>query len=164
MAAKITFRFIELTYEAALKSYWRKEALRKFLRASHVAESFLATWGSDESKRDFLDKTFQKLQGTDRGKAVIFQMARSLSEPGSTHRVPFPGLANTISYRSHGSDGTRAYPTKMVQHGGLSPILCGQLGQSVRRLGLADLRSVAATGIVSLCQPRYIWKPRSSAI
>jgi hypothetical protein len=30
MAAKIISRFIELTYEAALKSFWRRDALRKF--------------------------------------------------------------------------------------------------------------------------------------
>lgn len=89
MAAKITPRLIELTYEATLKSYWRKEALRKFLRASHMAENFLATWGTDESKRDFLDKAFQKLQGSDRGKAVIFAMARNLSE-----QATFPDLRN----------------------------------------------------------------------
>ena len=49
MVAKITPRLIELTYEAALKSFWRKEALRKFLRASHVAESFISSWAEDES-------------------------------------------------------------------------------------------------------------------
>ena len=89
MAAKITPRLIELTYEAALKSFWRKEALRKFLRASHVAEGFVATWASDESKRDFLDRAFQKLQASDRGKAVIFEIARFLSE-----QTTFPDLRN----------------------------------------------------------------------
>lgn len=89
MAAKITPRLIELTYEAVLKSYWRKNALRKFLRASHVAESFIATWAEDESKRDLLDRLFQKLQQTDKGKALIFQMARSLSE-----QTTFPDLRN----------------------------------------------------------------------
>lgn len=89
MAAKITPRFIELTYEAALKSYWRKEALRKFLRASHIAENHLSTWAADESKRDFLDRTFQKLQKSDRGKAAIFEMARSLAE-----QTTFPDLRN----------------------------------------------------------------------
>ena len=89
MAANITPRLIELTYEAALKSFWRKEALRKFLRASHVAESFVATWASDESKRDFLDRAFQKLQASDRGKAVIFEMAKFLSE-----QTTFPDLRN----------------------------------------------------------------------
>ncbi len=89
MAARITPRLIELTYEAALKSFWRKEALRKFLRASHLAEEFVATWASDESKRDFLDRAFQNLQASDRGKAVIFEIARFLSE-----QTTFPDLRN----------------------------------------------------------------------
>lgn len=89
MAAIITPRLIELTYEALLKSFWRKQALRKFLRASHVAESHLAGWLDEESKRDFLDRTFQKLQASDRGKALIFEMARNLSE-----QTTFPDLRN----------------------------------------------------------------------
>lgn len=87
MAAKITPRLIELTYESTLKSYWRKEALRKFLRACHVAEGHIATWAEGESKRDFLDRTFQKLQASDRGKALIYQMACNLSE-----QTTFPDL------------------------------------------------------------------------
>ena len=87
MAAKITPRLIELTYESALKSFWRKNALRKFLRASHVTESFVSSCASEETKREFLDRLFQKLQSTDKGKAVIFQMARSLSE-----QTTFPDL------------------------------------------------------------------------
>ncbi|HSO83509.1 hypothetical protein [Thiocapsa sp.] len=89
MAARITPRLIELTYEAVLKSYWRRHALRKFLLASHVKESFLATWSSDESKRDLLDRLFPKLQATEKGQALIFQMARSLSE-----QATFPDLRN----------------------------------------------------------------------
>jgi hypothetical protein len=80
---------IELTYEATLKSYWRRNALRKFLMASNVTDKFVAAWSDDESKRDLLDRLFQKLQTTDRGKAVIFQMARSLSEQST-----FPDLRN----------------------------------------------------------------------
>jgi len=89
LAAKITPRLIELTYESVLKSYWRKNALRKFLRAAHVSEGFISTWAADESKRELLDRLFQKLQATDKGKAVIFQMARSLSE-----QTTFPDLRN----------------------------------------------------------------------
>lgn len=89
MAAKITPRLIELTYEALLKSYWRRNALRKFLLASHVADNFVATWAEEESKRDLLDRLFPKLQATDKGKAVIFDMARSLSEQST-----FPDLRN----------------------------------------------------------------------
>jgi hypothetical protein len=89
MAAKFTPRLVELTYEAALKSFWRKPALRKFLGASHIAASHIATWSTDESKREFLDRTFPKLQAFDRGKALIIQMALSLSEQKS-----FPDLRN----------------------------------------------------------------------
>jgi hypothetical protein len=104
MAAKITPRFIELTYEALLKSFWRKESLKKFLRASHVAEGHIATWASsEESKRSFLDRTFQKLQATDRGKALVFQMARSLSE-----QTTFPDLRNWEDSAQKIADATKA--------------------------------------------------------
>jgi len=87
LPSKITPRLIQLTYEAALKSFWRRNALRKFLLASHVAESFVSSWANEESKRDLLDRLFEKLQISDRGKAVIFQMAKSLSE-----QTTFPDL------------------------------------------------------------------------
>jgi len=89
VAAKITPRLIELTYESVLKSFWRRKALQKFLLASHVAEKFVATWTTDESKRDLLDRMFPRLQTSDRGKAVIFQIARNLSE-----QTTFPDLRN----------------------------------------------------------------------
>lgn len=103
MVAKITPRLIELTYEAALKSYWRKEALRKFLRACHVTEGHIATWTEGESKRDFLDRTFQKLQALDRGKALIYQMARDLSE-----QTTFPDLRNWEDSAQKIADATKA--------------------------------------------------------
>lgn len=103
MAAKITPRLIELTYEATLKSFWRKEALHKFLRASHVAEGFMATWASEESKRDILDRTFQKLQASDRGKAVIFEIARFLSE-----QTTFPDLRNWEDSAQKIAEATKA--------------------------------------------------------
>ncbi|MFA7894398.1 hypothetical protein [Pseudomonas putida] len=89
MAVKVTAHLVQLCYEAALKSFWRRESLRKFLRQSHVAESHLATWSSEESKHDFLDRTFAALQRTDKGKAVIGAMAISLAEQSS-----FPDLRN----------------------------------------------------------------------
>jgi DNA gyrase/topoisomerase IV subunit A len=103
MAARITPRLIELTYEAALKSFWRREALRKFLRANHVADSFLATWANEESKRDLLDRLFQRLQLSDKGKSVIFEMARHLSELTS-----FPDLRNWEDSLVKIADASRA--------------------------------------------------------
>lgn len=87
MAAKITPRLIELTYEALLRSFWRRNALRKFLIGSHVAQSFVSSWPDEESKRDMLDRLFPQLQASDKGKAVIFQMAINLSE-----QTTFPDL------------------------------------------------------------------------
>ena len=89
MAAKITPRLIELTYEAVLKSFWRRKALQKFLLASHVTEKFVDSWTADESKRDLLDRIFPRLQASDRGKGVILQIARNLSE-----QTTFPDLRN----------------------------------------------------------------------
>jgi hypothetical protein len=89
MAIKVTPHLVQLAYEAALKSFWRKESLRKFLRQSHVAESHLATWAPEESKRDFLDRTFAALQRGDKGKAVIGEMANFLAE-----QITFPDLRN----------------------------------------------------------------------
>ena len=84
---RITPRLVELTYEAALTAYWRKAALRQFLRSSGVSSSFLATWAGDESKRQLLDRLFRQLQARESGSAVIVKMARSLSEMTS-----FPDL------------------------------------------------------------------------
>jgi hypothetical protein len=89
MAVKVTPHLVQLAYEAALRSFWRKESLRKFLRQSHVAEAHLASWSPDESKREFLDRTFAALQKSDRGKAVIGEMAIFLAE-----QTTFPDLRN----------------------------------------------------------------------
>ncbi len=87
MAVKVTPHLIDLVYEAALKSYWRKKSLRKFLKESHISDNFLATWAADESKREFLDRVFEKLLKSDKGKAVIGQMALSLAD-----QTTFPDL------------------------------------------------------------------------
>lgn len=83
----ITPYFVQLVYDAALKSFWRKDALRKFLRQSAVKESFIATWGAEESKRDFLDRLFERLQSTQNGQKALLQMAHFLAE-----QVTFPDL------------------------------------------------------------------------
>ena len=72
-----------------MKSFWRRNALRKFLIAANVGETYLATWSHDESKRDLLDRLFPTLQTNEKGKAIIIQMARSLSEQST-----FPDLRN----------------------------------------------------------------------
>lgn len=103
MAIKLTPYLVQLAYEAALKSFWRKESLRKFLRQTHVAESHLATWSPEESKRDFLDRTFAALQRTDKGKAVIGKMAAFLAEQST-----FPDLRDWEDSAVKIQDATKA--------------------------------------------------------
>lgn len=89
MAIKVTPHLIDLAYEAALKSFWRKKALRKFLRECHISENFLATWDAEESKREFLDHVFENLQKSDREKSIIVKIALSLAD-----QTTFPDLRN----------------------------------------------------------------------
>ncbi|WP_080704969.1 restriction endonuclease [Bordetella bronchiseptica] len=103
MAIKITPHLVHLTYEAALRSFWRKDSLRKFLRQAHVAETHLATWSSDESKRDFLDRTFASLQRSEKGKAVIGEMALFLAE-----QIAFPDLRNWEDSATKIQDASKA--------------------------------------------------------
>jgi hypothetical protein len=81
--------YLELVADAALKSYWRKRALRLFLRRCGVSESFLGSWQSDESKRDFLYRLFPKLEDAgENGLRLVHRMADSLIQQAS-----FPDLA-----------------------------------------------------------------------
>jgi hypothetical protein len=81
--------FIDLVQVALLKSFWTKKALRNFLRRSHVSDNFLSQLSNDEKKSDWLDRLFPKLEASERGQALIQQMARSLADQTS-----FPDLMN----------------------------------------------------------------------
>ena len=71
--------FIELVYDAVLKSFWRKPALKRFLRASGISDSALAQLDPSDTKRVWLDELFPKLEAVHKGRALINQMARSLA-------------------------------------------------------------------------------------
>jgi hypothetical protein len=87
MKTRLTPYYINLVYEACLKSFWRKKALSKFLRQCGVAESFINSWGPDESKREFLDRLFAELPKSDKGRAGLLQIAQFLMDQES-----FPDL------------------------------------------------------------------------
>jgi hypothetical protein len=89
MKTKLTPYYVELVYEACLKSFWRKIALSKFLRHAGIAESFIATWSEGESKRDFLDRLFMELPKTDKGRNGLLRISKCLMEQRS-----FPDLQN----------------------------------------------------------------------
>jgi hypothetical protein len=89
MKYRITPQLTILTYEAALKSFWYKNALKKFLRGCNISENFLNTWNEQETKRIFLDRLFNELQKTDTGKKVLLDISLALSE-----QTTFPDLRN----------------------------------------------------------------------
>lgn len=79
--------FLDLVANALLYSFWRKRALHAFLRRVGIKDAHLATWRSDESKRDFIYRTFPALERTEKGTGVIRQMARELAD-----QITFPDL------------------------------------------------------------------------
>jgi len=87
MAKRLAASFVELVHEATLKSFWRRKALWRFLSHAGIAEAFLSTWDSSESKRDFLDRLFTKLPGQSKGQDLLLAMARDLAQQES-----FPDL------------------------------------------------------------------------
>ena len=87
MAEKLPSYFVELTQDALLKSYWRRKAFRNALRRNGVAESFLATWAEEESKRQLLDRLIPALEAATKGPSVIKQLAVNLAD-----QVSFPDL------------------------------------------------------------------------
>lgn len=89
MQSRLTPYYISLVYDAALKSFWRKSALRKFLRECGISERFLATWSDDERKRDFLDRLFNQLVSNEKGRSALLVISMHLREQRT-----FPDLLN----------------------------------------------------------------------
>ena len=91
MRKKLAPHLIQLTQDACLKAFWRKKALRLFLKQNNISANRLATWHQDESKRDFLDRLFEDLLDLkdNKGHAVILAMAMSLAK-----MKHFPDLEN----------------------------------------------------------------------
>ena len=89
MKTRLTPHYITLVYEACLKSFWRKKSLSKFLRQCGVSDKFINSWAPDETKRDLLDRLFEKLQKNDKGRQGILRMSLFLIE-----QTTFPDLQN----------------------------------------------------------------------
>lgn len=87
MAEKLPAHFLELVQDALLKSYWRRRTFRSALRRNGIAESFLATWSEDESKRQLLDRLFPALEKSEKGPGLIKQLGVHLAD-----QVTFPDL------------------------------------------------------------------------
>lgn len=88
MGKKVNPTIVSLSYDALLKCFWRKEALKRFLRASGISASYLAQLDLSESKRVWLDRLFPLLAEQDKGPELLLAMANELAALTS-----FPDLA-----------------------------------------------------------------------
>ncbi len=111
MKTRITPYYIDLVCDAALKSFWRKRTLRKFLKECKIFESFLSTWSADETKRDFLDRLFEKLLKTTEGRKALIRMAEYLVEQKS-----FPDLENWEDSDKKISDALKSVERLKIYH------------------------------------------------
>lgn len=111
MKTRITPYYINLVCDAALKSFWRKSTLRKFLKECKISESFLSTWSTDETKRDFLDRLFDKLPKTSEGRKALIRMAGYLIEQKS-----FPDLDNWEDSDKKISDAFKSVERLKIYH------------------------------------------------
>ena len=87
MSNELPPHFVQLVWDAAHKSFWRKRSLQDFLRRCGILETFIATWTEDETKRDFLNRLFPRMERSDKGRRAISRIASALSEQHS-----FPDL------------------------------------------------------------------------
>jgi hypothetical protein len=100
--------FVELTKDATLKAFWRKNTLKNFLRQHDISENELSTWDTNsggETKLQYLERLFSKLiQQTDnKGYHILFEMAKSLSEMNH-----FPDLQNKEDTKLKVAEATQA--------------------------------------------------------
>lgn len=87
MLTRLTPHLIDLIFDAALKSFWRKPALKRFLNNANVPRDLLASWDESESKRTFLDRLFDSLRKHTEAESIFATLSKSLAE-----QTAFPDL------------------------------------------------------------------------
>lgn len=99
MNKRLTPYFIDLTQDACLKAFWRRDALRSFLAQHGIKQIVLLGWGGEETKVVFLRRIFLALASQKDliGHKVILKMANSLVEMKSfTDLAGWPDSADKI--------------------------------------------------------------------
>lgn len=80
MQIPYTLQLAELTFDAILRVFNRKKTFIRFLRSMGIKDSVLASFDPNETKREFLDRLFPKMQNTENGKKAIIKMALEIAE------------------------------------------------------------------------------------
>ncbi|MCA0377204.1 MAG: restriction endonuclease [Gemmatimonadetes bacterium] len=98
---------------ALLRSFWRRRALHDFLRRVGIRESFLSTWEEQESKRDLIRRMFPHLESSEKGRAVLREMARELAD-----QITFPdldGWEDSAEKKAAAADAVRALKAYLLR-------------------------------------------------
>ena len=79
MSKRLNPTIAALIYDSLLKCFWRKEALKRFLRSSRIGGNFIAQLDMNESKRTWLDRLFPLVLDKAKGTELLVEMGRSLA-------------------------------------------------------------------------------------
>src|SRR6516162_5694090 len=79
LAKKLNPVVVNLIYDALLKCFWRKEALKRFLRTVGISGSYIAQLDNNETKRVWLDRLFPLVSEHENGTELLLTMGRSLA-------------------------------------------------------------------------------------
>lgn len=131
MAKTINPTIVSLTYEALLQCFWRKEALKRFLRASGISGNFLAQLEASESKRAWLDRLFPLLAEASKGPDLLLAMSKELAALQN-----FPDLVGWEDSERKIQDAERAVAA-------LAKALGTEKDQKARARDAADMRAKA---------------------
>ena len=135
MPERLPPHYVQLVWEATHKSFWRRQALHNFLRGSGIAESFLATWTPEETKRDFLNRLFPRLESSEEGIGRINAIADSLAE-----QETFPDLENWDDTRNKKDEAGRAVSSLRLYRSKQAEKAATERSRAENRKRVAELR------------------------
>jgi hypothetical protein len=79
MAKKVNPTISALIYDALLKCFWRKEALKRYLRDSGISANYISQLDMSEQKRVWLDRLFPLLADQEKGPDLLLSMGENLA-------------------------------------------------------------------------------------
>ena len=143
MKTRFTPHLVDLTFDAALRSFLRKKALSAFLQGSKIGN--LPAWLPDESKRDYLSRVFELLRRSERGREKILELAQFVAE-----QTAFPDLLGWEETTEKVDGATRSVAAlKRYLHEQDESLVSQQQRENARR-ELRDAQAKARTSQESL--------------
>jgi hypothetical protein len=131
--------FLDLVANALLHSFWRKKALRAFLRRMGIKDVFIDSWHADETKRDFIYRMFPSLEASEKGREALRRMARELAD-----QMSFPdldGWDDSTEKKARATEAVRAIKAYLSKHRKEVEDERAQVAARKRGLALSEERS-----------------------